>query len=60
MYGRYACFPTSCSESHVSAAGAKVSPHVKVEIHPAYAFDQQELVERIAPGTTITEDTYLA
>lgn len=43
----------------LSEAGASVAPEVKVEIHPSFALDAQELRSRLAPGTRIAEDTYL-
>jgi UDP-N-acetylglucosamine/UDP-N-acetylgalactosamine diphosphorylase len=40
-------------------AGADVAPNVRVEIHPLYALDADELRQKLAPGTAIREDTYL-
>jgi hypothetical protein len=36
-----------------------VAPNVRVEIHPLYALDADELRQKLAPGTAIREDTYL-
>jgi UDP-N-acetylglucosamine/UDP-N-acetylgalactosamine diphosphorylase len=46
--------------SWLKACSVKVAPGVKVEIHPSYALDADELARRIAPGTQITQDTYLS
>lgn len=42
----------------LQAAGASVAPDVKVEIHPAFAFDAAALAQRIPAGTLISQDTY--
>lgn len=39
-------------------AGALVHDDVRVEIHPGFALDEQELCQRIAPGLAVTQDTY--
>lgn len=43
----------------LTEAGAEVAPNVRVEIHPLYALDADELRQTIAPGTALLEDTYL-
>jgi UDP-N-acetylglucosamine/UDP-N-acetylgalactosamine diphosphorylase len=45
--------------SWLEAAGAKVAPDSKVEIHPAVALDAESLRQRIAPGTQFNTDMYL-
>jgi UDP-N-acetylglucosamine/UDP-N-acetylgalactosamine diphosphorylase len=39
-------------------AGAEVAEGVPVEISPLFALDAEELAERMAPGTRVTEPTY--
>ncbi|MDO4559161.1 MAG: UTP--glucose-1-phosphate uridylyltransferase [Planctomycetia bacterium] len=40
-------------------AGVEVAEGTPVEISPLYALDAEELEEKVAPGTSITESTYL-
>lgn len=42
----------------LEAAGAQVARQVKVEIHPTFALDAEQLAQRIKPATQVTQDTY--
>lgn len=44
--------------SWLTACGAELSPGVKVEIHPRFALDVDELRSKLKPKTRVTEDTY--
>ncbi len=41
------------------AAGAKLKPEVRVEIHPAWAMDAEQVQTKIEPGQEFVADTYL-
>jgi UDP-N-acetylglucosamine/UDP-N-acetylgalactosamine diphosphorylase len=41
----------------LTAAGAAVTPHVRVEISPLYASDADEVARKIKPGTRFDSDT---
>ena len=41
------------------AAGAKLPPDIRVEIHPAWALDAAEVQSKITPGLEFSADTYL-
>ncbi|MCA9133598.1 MAG: UTP--glucose-1-phosphate uridylyltransferase [Planctomycetales bacterium] len=40
-------------------AGAKIAPQVRVEIHPDWALDAEEVHRKLAPQTVFHADTYL-
>ena len=42
----------------LQAAGAEVAPDCRVEIHPLFAQDVEQLKERLPSGTVIDRDTY--
>ncbi|MCL4195090.1 MAG: UDPGP type 1 family protein [Thermoguttaceae bacterium] len=42
----------------LSRAGARLADDVAVEISPLYALDEEEVIERIRPGTAVLEPTY--
>lgn len=44
----------------LESAGAKVSPSTSVEIHPAWALDEQETRVKLKPGTVISSATYFS
>lgn len=44
--------------SWLEAAGAIVDPNVKVEIHPQWAWEADDVRQRIQPGTKIDKDQY--
>lgn len=44
--------------SWLEAAGAAVSPHVKVEIHPAWALDAGEVAKKVGIDFKISSDTF--
>ncbi len=44
--------------SWLRRAGATIDELARVEISPLFALDAEELAQKIAPGTAITEDTF--
>ena len=46
------------ARSWLEACGARVAPDVKVEIHPSFALDVEELRTRIPTGTVIDRDIF--
>ncbi len=43
----------------LTAAGAKLSPDVRVEIHPSWGLDAQDVKEKMESGMQFVADTYL-
>ncbi len=44
----------------LAAAGVEVVPGTRVEIHPDYALDYEDLVGKLSPGVAIDQDTFFS